>query len=330
MKKAALMVIAAMLLLNGCSTQSDYKAPVFELKNDAWSSEWQVATPADDQPRGPWWEAFSDPNMNALQQRIDTGNLTLASALSRFNQANALASQARAQQLPTVDVAGSVLRNRQSDDRPLRGATQPALYSSNTISSVATYEIDLWGRVKNLVAANEAQAQVAAAEMETLRLSLHALLADHYVALRGVDAQLRLFEKTINNYQRALLLTKNRHEGGIASGLDVSRAETQLSLARAQLAELGAQRALHLHAIAVLIGEPPQTFQLPSHEVVVNLPDVPVGVPSTLLQRRPDVAAAERKMAAAHARVGLARTAFSLRFLWVCKRAFKIPAAGLG
>jgi len=328
MRKAGLTIIAASLVLSGCATQTDYRPPAFELKNDAWSSEWQVATPADDRPRGPWWEAFNDPDMNALQQRIDTDNLTLASALSRFNQANALADQARAQQLPTVDVAASVLRNRQSDDRPLRGATQPALYGANTIGAVATYEIDLWGRVKNWVAANAAQAQVAAAEMETLRLSLHALLADHYVALRGVDAQLRLFEKTIDNYQRALLLTKNRYEGGIASGLDVSRAETQLSLARAQLAELGAQRALHLHAIAVLVGEPPQTFQLPSHEVMVNLPDVPVGIPSTLLQRRPDVAAAERKMAAAHARVGVARTAFFPTFSLGLQAGFQSTGGG--
>ena len=309
-RTAHLIGIASVLVLGACSTDSDYKAPAIELSKDGWSSEWQAAAPADEQSRGPWWEAFGDPVLNSLQQKIDTANLNLASALFRYNQANELANQARAQQSPTVDLGASVLRNRQSDDRPLRGATQPATYGANTIGINASYEIDLWGRVRNLVAANEAQAQAAAADMENVRLSLHAALADHYVVLRSIDAQLRLYDHTIANYERALALTKNRHEGGIASGLDVSRAQTQLSSARAQLAEQRAQRALHLHAIAVLTGEPPQTFQLTPADSLLAFPDVPAGLPSTLLQRRPDIAAAERRVAAAHARLGLAHTAF--------------------
>ena len=312
MRTAAIVSLTSLacLLLVSCASESEYKAPAIEFGKDAWSSDWQAAAPSDTEPRGPWWESFGDPVMNSLQQRIDSANLTLASALFRYNQASELTNQARAQQSPSVDAAGSVLRNRQSDDRPLRGATQPATYGANTIGVIATYEIDLWGRVRNLVAANEAQTQAAAAEMENVRLSLHASLADHYVVLRGLDAQLRLYERTIENYDRALKLTRHRHEGGIASGLDVSRAETQLSSVRAQLAELRAQRALHLHAIAVLIGEPPQAFTLAENESALNLPEVPAGLPSTLLQRRPDIAAAERRVAAAHARLGVAHTAF--------------------
>lgn len=330
MKKTATASASCLLclLLGACASDPEYKAPAVELSKDAWSSEWQAAAPADTEPRGPWWQAFGDPVMDTLQQRIDTANLTLASALFRYNQANELANQARAQQMPNVDAGASVLRNRQSDDRPLRGATQPATYGANTLGMIATYELDLWGRVRNLVAANEAQAQAAAADMENVRLSLHAALADHYVVLRGHDAQLRLYARTIQNYERALKLTQNRHEGGIASGLDVSRAQTQLSTARAQLAELHAQRALHLHAIAVLLGEPPQTFSLAEDESALNLPDVPAGLPSTLLQRRPDIAAAERRVAAAHAKVGLARTAFFPTFSLGAQYGFQNSGSG--
>lgn len=324
----ALASLTAALLLVGCATEPEYKTPALALGSDVWSDEWQAATPADAEPRGPWWEAFGDAAMNTLQQRIDSSNLTLASALFRYNQASELANQARAQQSPTIDLAGSVLRNRQSNDRPLRGATQPAVYSANTVGINASYEIDLWGRVRQLVSANEAQAQAAAAEMENVRLSLHATLADHYVLLRGLDAQLRLYEHTIANYERALTLTKNRHEGGIASGLDVARAQAQLSAARAQLAELRAQRALHQHAIAVLIGEPPQAFHLAEEVAPLSFADVPVGLPSTLLQRRPDIAAAERRVAAAHARVGLARTAFFPTFALGAQTGFQNSGGG--
>lgn len=309
--KSLLIPAAIAALLAGCATEPAYQAPPqVALKNDAWSSDWQVADPADHKPRGPWWEAFGDPQLNALQRRIDTDNLTLSSALFRYEQANALLGQARAAQSPTVDASGSVLRNRQSDNRPLRGATQPAEYGANSIGLSASYELDVWGRVRNQVAAASATVQAAAADMENVRLSLQATLADHYVALRGLDAQLRLFNRTITNYERALQLTKNRHDGGIASGLDVSRAEAQLSAARAQLAELRAQRALHLHAIAVLVGEPPQGFVIAENDASLSLPDVPVVLPSTLLQRRPDIASAERRVAAAHAKLGVAQTAF--------------------
>ncbi len=311
MKKRLISIAVSLLLLAGCASNPPYTAPpAISLEKDAWSGDWIAASPADQTSRGPWWEAFGDPLLNALQQRVDSGNLTLAAALFRHDQAVALLGLARAAESPTVDAFAGMQRNRQSDDRPLRGATQPAEYGNNILGLSASYEIDVWGRVRNQVSSARASAQAAAADMENVRLSLHASLAEHYVSLRGLDEQLRLFERTIENYQRALQLTKNRHEGGIASGLDVSRAQAQLGSARAQLAELRAQRAQHLHALAVLVGETPQSFAIAPSEGPLSFPDRPAGLPSALLQRRPDIAAAERRVAAAHAKVGVAQTAF--------------------
>ena len=318
MKRFYLLITYLVLIgLSGCETLPAYKVLSIPLKTDAWSSEWVGAQPADTEVRGSWWLSFDDPVMNQLQSRIEHDNLTLAAALFRYNQANALVMQAKAAQLPNVDFGVSVNRNRQSDNRPLRGTTQPAEFSANTLGATFSYEVDIWGKVRNQVTASKSNALAAAADMENIRLSLHAALADHYVSLRGYDEQLKLFDRTIDSYQRALTLANNRHEGGIASGLDVSRAQTQLSTARAQLTEIKVQRALHLHAIAALLGEPAQEFSLPSNQNNLKYPDIPLVLPSNLLQRRPDIASAERRVAAAHAKVGIAQTAF-------------FPAVGLG
>jgi NodT family efflux transporter outer membrane factor (OMF) lipoprotein len=288
-----------------------YQAPPISISADAWKDNpWQPAKPADDLPRGNWWRMYGDPTLDALESKIDQANPDLAAALARYDQATAYTSQLRSGFFPTVDSNTSFTRNRQSDNRPLRGANQPNVYAANTVGVDANYELDLWGRVRNLVAAGQASAQASAADFEGVRLSLQAKLADSYVSLRGVDAQARLLNDTVSAYARALSLTQNRHAGGIASGLDVARAETQLRTVRAEAADIASQRAVHEHAIASLIGQPAMNFALPVATEDLAVPEIPTGLPSALLQRRPDIAAAERRTAAANAIVGVARAAY--------------------
>lgn len=305
------MLVLGTLALGGCSLAPVYQPPTVSLPVDQWKdAPWQPARPADDQPRGAWWAVYADPVLDGLEARIDAGNPNLAAALARYDQALAYAGQARAAGGPQVDASGSYLQNRQSDDRPLRSANQPTVYGAHTVQLAASYDLDLWGRVRNLVAAGVASAQASAADVESVRLSLHAHLADNYVRLRGVDAQARLLDDTIRAYARALALTQNRHDGGIASGIDVARATTQLRTVRAQADQLSAERAVYEHAIASLVGQPAMSFSLPPANQLMEVPALPAGLPSALLQRRPDVAAAERRAAAANAGIGVARAAF--------------------
>ncbi|HEY8026079.1 MAG TPA: efflux transporter outer membrane subunit [Burkholderiaceae bacterium] len=311
MQRKAMVAAFGALWLGGCSLAPIYQAPKVEIATDAWKdSPWQPAQPGDHLPRGSWWRIYGDPVLNGLEDRIEAANPSLASALARYDQANAYTGQLRAGLYPTVDAAAGLTQNRQSDNRPLRGANQPNVYGANTIAVGANYEIDLWGRVRNLVAAGEAAAQASAADVESVRLSLHAQLADNYLRLRGVDTQIRLLNDTVDAYAKALSLTRNRHAGGVASGLDVARAETQWSSVRAAVADIAAQRAIYEHAIASLIGQPAMNFSLPATTGEMAVPTIPAAVPSVLLQRRPDIAAAERRAASANATIGVARAAF--------------------
>jgi NodT family efflux transporter outer membrane factor (OMF) lipoprotein len=301
----------AILLLGGCSLAPVYKPPVVSIPTDAWKdSPWRQAQPADQLPRGAWWHMYGDSVLDALEAKIETANPNLASALARYDQATAFTAQLRSGLFPSVDAGASLTQNRQSDDRPLRGANQPNVYAANTIGVGASYDLDLWGRVRNQVAAGLAASEASAADVESVRLSLQAQLAENYIDLRGIDAQAKLLRDTVNAYRLALELTQRRHAGGIASGLDVARAETQLRSARADAADIASQRALYEHAIASLIGEPAMTFSLPVARSDLAVPVVPLGIPSALLQRRPDVAAAERRTAAANAQIGVARAAY--------------------
>jgi len=304
--------ILCVSILIGCSEVPIYKMPTIPAPA-AYKGEtaiWQPAQPADKLPRGDWWRAYKDSTLDNLVVRLDTANADLAAAMAHFGQATAYAIQARAGYFPTVSAGSYVTRNGQSQNRALRSKTQPDVYGDDFIGLMANYEVDLWGHVRNQVAAGEAGAQAAAADLESVRLSLRAELTNDYLALRMLDTQSKLMSDEIDAYTKALELTQNRFRGGIDSAMDVSRAKVQLETAKAKISDIAASRALYEHAIATLIGESASGFSIAPAVVDIQLPAIPVGVPATLLQRRPDIAAAERRLAEANARIGMVKAAF--------------------
>ena len=305
---AALMSLG----LSACSLAPAYKTPdvpVAEQYANA-ATPWTEAKPADHIDRNGWWKLYGDPRLDELQAKLVANNATLAAALAHYEQSEAFTRQVRAGLFPQIGLNGNATRNRESDTRPLRGATSPAYYNSYTIGAQLDYEVDLWGRVRDSVAAGTAEQAASAADLASVQLSLQAQLADSYLQLNGFDRQIKVLSESIDAFTHALELTQSRHDGGIASGLDVARAQTQLSNAKSQLTQAQAQRGLVQHAIAVLVGESASTFTLATDDDTVHVPTIPLEVPSLILQRRPDIAAAERRTAAANARVGIARSAF--------------------
>jgi NodT family efflux transporter outer membrane factor (OMF) lipoprotein len=311
MKLRAAAIAFAFTALAGCQLAPEYSKPVVDVPdNYKESGPWQPAAPADQIDRGDWWSAYHDPSLDQLEARVDAANPDLAAAVDRYAEARTYVAEARAGLFPEVNAGALATKNRQSDNRPLRSASQPDEYRDNYVAAQLNYELDLWGRVRNLVAAGQANAQASAADLASVRLSLHAELANAYITLRGLDALAQLFSDTVDAYGKALQLTQNRFKGGIASALDVAHAQTQLDTARAQWVDALAQRALYEHAIASLVGTPASKFTLEPKVVDLPIPLAPTGLPSTLLERRPDVAAAERRSAAANAQIGIARAAF--------------------
>ncbi|WP_404710210.1 efflux transporter outer membrane subunit [Sphingomonas sp. MMS24-J13] len=308
MRIARLIALACGTALTGCSLAPHYAPPqVAPPAAYKESGPWQSAA-ATPLPAGRWWEAFGDQTLNALETRIETDNPNLAAAAARYQEATGLLRQSGAALLPEVDVSAAGERARVSANRPL-SAGNAVRYNVVTLGPSLSYEIDLFGRVRNSIASASADAQASAADVAAIRLGLQASLASAYFNLRGLDARTALLNQTVAAYQRAFDLTDTRHSGGIASGIDVSRSQSQLSSARAELSAVAADRAKAEHAIAVLIGANPSSFGLAASDGLVQPPAIPAGVPSTLLERRPDIAAAERRVAAANARIGVARAA---------------------
>jgi NodT family efflux transporter outer membrane factor (OMF) lipoprotein len=299
------------LLLGACSLAPPLKTPVVPTA-DAYKEmgPWTRAEPADRLPRDSWWTLYDSTELDELEKRLIDGNPTLAAALANYAQARALADQARAGLFPTLGLSAGVARNRDSLNRPLRLSTAPAYYDTNSLGGSVSYELDLWGQIRNEVAAGEANAAASAADLENARLSLIAQLVDDYIQMRSLDRDSSILDETVQAYTRALGLTQQRHDAGIAPGLDVSQAQTQLDAARSQAAQTLAQRALMEHAIAALLGVSASTFSIKPEIVDIKLPQIPTGVPATLLQRRPDIAGAQRRMMAANANIGVARAAY--------------------
>ncbi len=304
------LVLAGASILSGCVVGPHYSrptAPVAPAYKET-PENWKQAQPADQLAHGKWWEIYQDQALNALEEKIEVSNQTLKASQAQFEQARAFVAFNRANYYPTVTAGVSASRNRLSKNRPLIGTTTD--YTDLVLPLDVSYEPDLWGRVRRTVDAARANAQASAADLESVRLSLHAELAMDYFEARALDAEIQLLNSTVSAYQKALELTDNRYRGGIASQVDVAQAQTQLETTRAQATDLGAQRAAYEHAIAVLTGEPPANFALPAAPLNTTPPMVPPGLPADLLERRPDIAAAERRIVAANAQIGVARAAY--------------------
>jgi NodT family efflux transporter outer membrane factor (OMF) lipoprotein len=303
--------MALTLLLGACSLAPPLKTPDVPTA-DAYKElgPWTQAQPADRLPRDSWWTLYDNAELDELQKRLIDGSPTLAAALAEYGQAKALSDQARAGLFPTLGVSAGVSRDRDSVNAPLRLPTAPAYYNYNSVGGSASYELDLWGQIRNEVAAGAANAAASAADLENARLLLVAQLVGDYIQLRSLDRDSLILDETVKAYARAVGLTQQRHDAGIAPGLDVSQAQTQLDAARSQAAQTLAQRALMEHAIAALLGVSASTFSIKPEIVDIKLPQIPSGVPATLLQRRPDIAGAQRRMIAANANIGVARAAY--------------------
>jgi len=298
------------LLLAGCTVGPDYHkpdAPVAPQFKEAQG--WREAQPRDQLPRGSWWTVFGDPELDKLMQRVDVSNQNIKIAEARLRQARAVANQARAGLFPTVSANASAIRTKSPSL-----ANQPNLASgavdNYAVGLTANWDLDLWGRVRRAVEAGEDNWQASGAQLEAAKLSARATLAQNYFALRVADTTRRLLEDTVKAYQRSLELTQNRYNAGVAARVDVVQAEVQVKSAQAQLIDVGVERAQLEHAIALQLGEAPANFSLAPSDLEVRMPQLPVALPSELLERRPDIAAAERAMAAANAQIGVAKAAY--------------------
>ena len=307
-------IVALLGALCACSFAPPYKTPesVAVPQKYQENGDWQPAQPADAERRGAWWTLFQDATLDDLEAEVADGNQDLKASYARLLQARAATRIARADLFPTLSVGSSAVRARTSVNSPRFFPGAPPVVNNFDLEADLSYEIDLWGRVRNAVASAKAGQQASAADLASLSLAIHAELATDYFTLKSEDAQQSLLDRTAEDYAKALELTQNLYNGGAAALTDVAQAQSQLESARTQAADIRLQRAQTKHAIAVLVGRNPSTFQLDANALAVPLAPPPIepGLPSTLLERRPDVAAAERRAAAANAQVGVARAAY--------------------
>lgn len=306
-------LLALLMSLVACTVGPNYVRPGIEAPTAFKEiAGWKQADPRDQELRGQWWEIYNDPLLNNLQEQVAISNQNLAQAEAQYRQARALVQSARASYFPSVGADASATRTHSGSSRTSGANSQQSTGSANNyaLSVSAAWEIDVWGRVRRTVEANQASAEASAADLAAVRLSAQAELAQNYFQLRTSDAQKQLFEDSVADFAKSLQLTKNRYESGVAAKVDVVQAETQLKNTQAQAVDVGVQRAQLEHAIALLIGKPASSFSLAPAPLAAVAPAVPVGVPSQLLERRPDVAAAERRVVAANAQIGVAKAAY--------------------
>ncbi len=316
-RRSCLFAITVGILLASCTPGPKYSKPSVPVA-PAYSEQapesfketegWKAAQPGDSQIRGKWWELFEDAQLDALEEQVEPANQTLKASEANFRQARAQINANRSNLYPTISVNPQITANRISGHNPTGlGGYQ---YGDFVLPVQVSYDADFWGRIRRTIANAREQFQASAADLENVRLQLQTELAVDYFEAHSLDAQKRLLDDTVTAYQKALQLTENRYEGGIASKAEVVQAQTQLDQTEAEDIDVSVARVQYDHAIAVLIGKPPEEFKLTAMPLKANPPSIPVGVPSLLLERRPDIAAAERQVAAANEQIGIARAAF--------------------
>ncbi|MGD0281701.1 MAG: efflux transporter outer membrane subunit [Dissulfurispiraceae bacterium] len=309
-KIAKLLIITggALALFTSCTVGPDYVRPTAMAPSAYKEADgWKVAQPKDNCIRGAWWEIFNDPQLSALEEQVNISNQNIIAAEAQFREARALVQQARAGYFPTVTAGASFTRTR---SKVASGTGSSSGVSDYQLPVDVSWEPDVWGRVRRTVEASQANAQASAADLGATQLSVQGELAQDYFQLRTLDAQRQLLDATVINYRKSLDLTKYLYAQGVDSSADVLQAETQLKTTEAQAIDVGVQRAQMEHAIALLAGKPASDFSIPVAPLSAVPPAIPVGMPSELLERRPDIAAAERLAASANAQIGVAESAF--------------------
>ncbi len=301
------------LLLGGCAVGPDYKRPEVAAPAQFKAAQgWRQAQPSDALARGAWWELYGDAQLNGLVERLNHANQTVAQYEAQYRQAQALVKSARGAFLPTVDLSASKTRSSQgtgSSNSSLSSASSGIRDTYSTQASVS-WEADVWGKLRRGLEADKGSAQASLADLAAIRLSLQSQLVQNYLQLRVIDEQKRLLQATVEAYQRSLTMTQNQYKVGVSGADAVAQAQTQLRTTQADLVDLAWQRAQYENAIAVLMGVPPADFNLAESTSIPALPQIPVQVPSQWLERRPDIAAAERSVMAANANIGVAKAAY--------------------
>jgi NodT family efflux transporter outer membrane factor (OMF) lipoprotein len=314
----AVTIVVLPLMLASCAVGPDYKRPEAATQTSfKEAGNWKIAAPNDDANRGKWWEIFGDRELNILVEQVDINNQNLKLAEAKYRQAQAVGASSRSSFFPTISASSSATRSgRGFDNNAANTSTgaasgaSPSISSSYNLSTSLNWELDLWGRIRRQVESSNASIEASAADLALARLSVQSELASNYFQLRVTDAQKQLLDDTVAAFAKSLELTKNRYNVGVAGRVDVAQAETQLKSSQVLTLDLDIQRAQLEHAIALLIGKAPGNFTLPESKWAMSLPSIPLSLPASLLERRPDIASAERRAAAANAQIGVAKAAY--------------------
>jgi NodT family efflux transporter outer membrane factor (OMF) lipoprotein len=305
------LLFAGVLQFTACAVGPKYKTPAIPAP-PAYKEvgNWKTAEPSDEKLGGNWWEIFHEPQLNALEKQINVSNQNLKAAVAQYQQSRAALRYVRADYYPTVTASPSATREQYSNNRPPQSNFDGMTFNDFVLPVNVSYQANAWGRVSRNVESYREQAQASAADLAVVNLSMHAALAVDYFAARTLDAEEKLLQGTVTQYEQALQLNEDRYQGGLSSEVEVEQARTILETTRAQMIDVGVARAQYEHAAAVLVGKAPADFALPPLPLTAPPPPIPVGIPSELLERRPDIAAAERRVASANAQIGLAKAAY--------------------